>query len=74
MDMREFLNAPNGLSQPTVPANGKKEDGSPQTPQGGKTVCMIKLLYLLVSSLSVHMIMSFFIFSSVILPFLHYTQ
>jgi hypothetical protein len=73
MDMREFLNAPNGSSQPTVSGNGKKEGGS-QTPLGGKTVCMIKLLYLLVSSLSVHMIMTFFIFSSVILPFLHCTQ
>jgi synovial sarcoma, X breakpoint 2 interacting protein len=44
MDMREFLNAPNGLSQPTVTANGKKEGGSPQSPLGGKTVCMTKLL------------------------------
>lgn len=38
MDMREFLNAPNGSSQPTVTANGKLESGSPQSPFGGKTV------------------------------------
>ncbi|KAL6843253.1 hypothetical protein ACP4OV_026966 [Aristida adscensionis] len=37
MDMREFLNAPNGSSQPTVAANGRKEAGSPQSPLGGKT-------------------------------------
>jgi hypothetical protein len=38
MDMREFLNAPNGSSQPTVTANGRQESGSPQSPLGGKTV------------------------------------
>ncbi|OEL23826.1 hypothetical protein BAE44_0015155 [Dichanthelium oligosanthes] len=37
MDMREFLNAPNGSSQPTVAANGRQEGGSPQSPLGGKT-------------------------------------
>ncbi|GJN36593.1 hypothetical protein PR202_gb25469 [Eleusine coracana subsp. coracana] len=37
MDMREFLNAPNGSPQPTVDTNGKKEGGSPQSPLGGKT-------------------------------------
>ena len=40
MDMREFLNAPNGSSQPTVTANGRQESGSPQSPLGGKTVWM----------------------------------
>lgn len=38
MDMREFLNAPNGSSQPTVAANGRQESGSPHSPLGGKTV------------------------------------
>ncbi|KAL6662078.1 hypothetical protein ACP70R_001462 [Stipagrostis hirtigluma subsp. patula] len=37
MDMREFLNAPNGSSQPTVASNGRNESGSPQSPLGGKT-------------------------------------
>ncbi|WVZ94370.1 hypothetical protein U9M48_040269 [Paspalum notatum var. saurae] len=39
MDMRQFLNAPNGSSQPTVAANGRQEQdaGSPQSPLGGKT-------------------------------------
>nr|CAB3480502.1 unnamed protein product [Digitaria exilis] len=37
MDMREFLNAPNGSSQPTVAGNGRQEAGSPQSPLGGKT-------------------------------------
>ncbi|TVU42097.1 hypothetical protein EJB05_08503 [Eragrostis curvula] len=37
MDMREFLNAPNGSSQATVNGNGKKDGGSPQSPLGGKT-------------------------------------
>ncbi|KQJ95757.1 hypothetical protein BRADI_3g18830v3 [Brachypodium distachyon] len=37
MDMREFLNAPNGSSQPAVVGNGKQDAGSPQSPLGGKT-------------------------------------
>ncbi|KAL5220053.1 hypothetical protein ABZP36_024766 [Zizania latifolia] len=37
MDMREFLNAPNGVSQPAVTGNGRQEAGSPQSPLGGKT-------------------------------------
>ncbi|CAL5011357.1 unnamed protein product [Urochloa decumbens] len=37
MELREFLNAQNGSSQPTVAANGRKEAGSPQSPLGGKT-------------------------------------
>ncbi|CAM0911308.1 unnamed protein product [Alopecurus aequalis] len=37
MDMREFLNAPNGSSQPAVAGNGRQESGSPQSPLGGKT-------------------------------------
>nr|ACF85111.1 unknown [Zea mays] len=37
MDMRDFLNAPNGSSQSTVTDNGRQESGSPQSPLGGKT-------------------------------------
>uniref|UniRef100_A0A0E0D1P4 Uncharacterized protein n=1 Tax=Oryza meridionalis TaxID=40149 RepID=A0A0E0D1P4_9ORYZ len=37
MDMREFLNAPNGVPQPAVAGNGRQEAGSPQSPLGGKT-------------------------------------
>ncbi|VAI87196.1 unnamed protein product [Triticum turgidum subsp. durum] len=37
MDMREFLNAPTGSSQPAVAGNGRQEAGSPQSPLGGKT-------------------------------------
>ncbi|XP_047073406.1 afadin- and alpha-actinin-binding protein-like isoform X1 [Lolium rigidum] len=37
MDMREFLNAPNGSAQPAVSGNGRQESGSPQSPLGGKT-------------------------------------
>lgn len=37
MDMREFLNAPNGVPQPAVVGNGRQEAGSPQSPLGGKT-------------------------------------
>nr|XP_029118602.1 afadin- and alpha-actinin-binding protein isoform X2 [Elaeis guineensis] len=37
MDMRDFLNAPNGLSQQTVTVNEKQEAGSPQSPLGGRT-------------------------------------
>jgi X breakpoint 2-interacting protein len=44
MDMREFLNAPNGSAQPAVSGNGRQESGSPQSPLGGKTVCMHNLL------------------------------
>ncbi|XP_010928667.1 uncharacterized protein [Elaeis guineensis] len=36
MDMRDFLNAPNGLSQQTA-VNEKQEAGSPQSPLGGRT-------------------------------------
>ncbi|KAM3210855.1 hypothetical protein ACQJBY_064637 [Aegilops geniculata] len=38
MDMREFLNAPTGSSQPAVAGNGRQEAGSPQSPLGGKTI------------------------------------
>ncbi|PIA26173.1 hypothetical protein AQUCO_09600022v1 [Aquilegia coerulea] len=37
MDMREFLNAPNGLSKPTVPLNERLDADPPQSPLGGKT-------------------------------------
>uniref|UniRef100_A0A0E0ASS4 Uncharacterized protein n=1 Tax=Oryza glumipatula TaxID=40148 RepID=A0A0E0ASS4_9ORYZ len=37
MDMREFLNAPNGVPQPAAVGNGRQEAGSPQSPLGGKT-------------------------------------
>ncbi|PIA45527.1 hypothetical protein AQUCO_01600010v1, partial [Aquilegia coerulea] len=37
MDMREFLNAPNGLSKPTVPLNERIDADPPQSPLGGKT-------------------------------------
>ncbi|KAG8087004.1 hypothetical protein GUJ93_ZPchr0010g7256 [Zizania palustris] len=37
MDMREFLNAPNGVSQPAITGNGRQEARSPQSPLGGKT-------------------------------------
>ncbi|XP_038974704.1 afadin- and alpha-actinin-binding protein [Phoenix dactylifera] len=37
MDMRDFLNAPNGLSQQTVAVNEKQVAGSPQSPLGGRT-------------------------------------
>jgi hypothetical protein len=43
--MREFLNAPNGAAQPAVSGNGRQESGSPQSPLGGKTVCIPNLLY-----------------------------
>ena len=48
MDMREFLNAPNGSSQPAVAGNGRQESGSPQSPLGGKTVCMPNLFYIVI--------------------------
>ncbi|OAY68200.1 Afadin- and alpha-actinin-binding protein [Ananas comosus] len=37
MDMRDFLNAPNGLSQQTLAGNEKQDAGSPQSPLGGRT-------------------------------------
>ncbi|KAL5977740.1 hypothetical protein ACLOJK_036748 [Asimina triloba] len=37
MDMRDFLNAPNGLSKPTVPDNEKNDSESQQSPFGGRT-------------------------------------
>ncbi|XP_044429459.1 afadin- and alpha-actinin-binding protein isoform X2 [Triticum aestivum] len=43
MDMREFLNAPTGSSQPAVAGNGRQEAGSPQSPLGGKTARMTQL-------------------------------
>uniref|UniRef100_A0A0D9X5R0 Uncharacterized protein n=1 Tax=Leersia perrieri TaxID=77586 RepID=A0A0D9X5R0_9ORYZ len=44
MDMREFLNAQNGASQPAVAGNGRQEaGGSPQSPLGGKTARMTQL-------------------------------
>ncbi|EAZ06151.1 hypothetical protein OsI_28385 [Oryza sativa Indica Group] len=43
MDMREFLNAPNGVPQPAVVGNGRQEPGSPQSPLGGKTARMTQL-------------------------------
>ncbi|CAL9052304.1 unnamed protein product [Musa banksii] len=36
MDMRDFLNAPNGLPQQTSTANEKEDAGSPQSPLGGR--------------------------------------
>jgi hypothetical protein len=49
MDMREFLNAPNGVPQPAVVGNGRQEAGSPQSPLGGKTVCILILHYIVCS-------------------------
>ncbi|XP_073004536.1 uncharacterized protein [Typha latifolia] len=37
MDMRDFLNAPNGLSQQKLAVNETHDAGSPQSPLGGKT-------------------------------------
>ncbi|THU73900.1 hypothetical protein C4D60_Mb04t27720 [Musa balbisiana] len=36
MDMRDFLNAPNGLPQQTSAVNEKEDAGSPQSPLGGR--------------------------------------
>ncbi|RWW11142.1 hypothetical protein GW17_00025269, partial [Ensete ventricosum] len=38
MDMRYFLNAPNGLPQQTSAVNEKEDAGSPQSPLGGRMV------------------------------------
>ncbi|KAG6478495.1 hypothetical protein ZIOFF_061938 [Zingiber officinale] len=38
MDMRDFLNAPNGLPQQTYAVNEKQDVESPQSPLGGRTV------------------------------------
>ena len=38
MDMRDFLNAPNGLPQQTLNVNEKQNAESPQSPMGGRTV------------------------------------
>ncbi|KAJ6849838.1 afadin- and alpha-actinin-binding protein [Iris pallida] len=37
VDMRDFLNAPNGLPPQTLTANEKQGSNSPQSPLGGKT-------------------------------------
>lgn len=37
MDMRDFLNAPNGLPQQTLNVNEKQDAESPQSPLGGRT-------------------------------------
>ncbi|XP_042439007.1 afadin- and alpha-actinin-binding protein-like [Zingiber officinale] len=37
MDMRDFLNAPNGLPQQTYAVNEKQDVESPQSPLGGRT-------------------------------------
>ena len=39
MDMRDFLNAPNGLSKQTLAVNERNDAEPPRSPLGGRTVC-----------------------------------
>lgn len=38
MDMRDFLNAPNGLSKQTLTVNERNDAEPPRSPLGGRTV------------------------------------
>lgn len=39
VDMRDFLNAPNGASKQSFPVNERMDADSSQSPLGGRTVC-----------------------------------